>query len=613
MDKEINVLDIETFEENSNVIPFCLCANINNKELIYYGIKKNVIKSFIFDILNNENTNITEIYAHNLNFDGMLIIEYLASSKLNFTIKSLKTNIYWIKIKYIEKVIIIRCSYKILPISLKKIGEIENFEKTLFPYKFIKRWNLEHICKIPDQSFWNDDDYLLFLKLNKKEYDVKKECISYCLNDIILLKKCLKNLFKVIDYIKTGLLENAFSSPSLSHNIFFSLFNYNKINKKINIKDSHHIRSAYFGGRCEVFGNISDHEHIKYYDFKGMYAQSMKEKFHIGNGYYTTKSDITKTGFHTITFNSKNMDLPILPIHSSTGKLLFVNGINTGTYWFEEINYFIEQGGELIKLHYSYIFDKFDFVFNKYIAYFEEIREKGGYYNIFGKLMINSLYGGMGLKNEKTINYITYSLNEFENICKNLNVSKFYKLNDVYIMIINIDYKYKKNMKNKINLEISNRNVSYAAAITSKARIKLHKFFNNVKNDQGRLLYCDTDSIFAGYNKNNINQNISTEKWLNFYNDGIFAAPKTYCVKNNHEFILKIKGISVKNITLEELKIKFYNNLNITFDSQKINAKKDFILKQKNIEKNINLSVYDKRIFSKDKKNTEPITHSYNE
>jgi len=48
---------------------------------------------------------------------------------------------------------------------------------------------------------------------------------------------------------------------------------------------------------------------------------------------------------------------------------------------------------------------------------------------------------------------------------------------------------------------IINSNVIYAAIITSKARIKLYKSFISVQNNGGRLLYCDTDSIFAAYKK----------------------------------------------------------------------------------------------------------------
>jgi hypothetical protein len=73
-----------------------------------------------------------------------------------------------------------------------------------------------------------------------------------------------------------------------------------------------------------------------------------------------------------------------------------------------------------------------------------------------------------------------------------------YKINDIFVLIIDLDKKYKKKF-GYIEKTNSKRNVSYASAITSKARIKLHKLIINVKKDGGRPLYCDTDSVFAGY------------------------------------------------------------------------------------------------------------------
>jgi hypothetical protein len=49
-------------------------------------------------------------------------------------------------------------------------------------------------------------------------------------------------------------------------------------------------------------------------------------------------------------------------------------------------------------------------------------------------------------------------------------------------------------------------NVSIAATITSKARIKLFKAYKSVIKEGGRLLYSDTDSIFAAYERNVIGE-----------------------------------------------------------------------------------------------------------
>jgi hypothetical protein len=81
-----------------------------------------------------------------------------------------------------------------------------------------------------------------------------------------------------------------------------------------------------------VFGNIYNTEHIKYFDFSGMYGQCMMEKFHNGRGGYSTNSDYNLPGFHTIEYKSDMEFLPVLPRRSESGKLLFANGGATGTF-----------------------------------------------------------------------------------------------------------------------------------------------------------------------------------------------------------------------------------------------------------------------------------------
>jgi hypothetical protein len=58
---------------------------------------------------------------------------------------------------------------------------------------------------------------------------------------------------------------------------------------------------------------------------------------------------------------------------------------------------FLKNGGEIIEIYSSYIFEEENYVFKSFIDEFSNIKKKGGMYKIFGKLMINSLYGGFGM------------------------------------------------------------------------------------------------------------------------------------------------------------------------------------------------------------------------
>ena len=129
----------------------------------------------------------------------------------------------------------------------------------------------------------------------------------------------------------------------------------------------------------------------------------------------------------------------------------------------------------------------------------------------------------------------------------------------------------------------------------------------DVIKDGARLLYCDTDSIFAAYNKNDLRNKTNNFDWIDFYSDSVFIAPKTYALKKEKEVIIKIKGINDKNISFDELKKKFYmGNNKLKFENQLNFRKSDFSLKQFYIDKEICLSSYNKRIFINNKKSTIP-------
>jgi hypothetical protein len=150
----MNVYDIETYENDSDVIPYCICFMIESKIYsLYYDENENIVINSLNIIIDSTQKSYIEIYIHNLNFDGMLIINEVSKNKIRYFILAMKTDIYYIEIFYLNKIIKFRCSYKILPLSLRKIGEIENFEKKYFPYKFVNKHNLNYIGEIPHKKY----------------------------------------------------------------------------------------------------------------------------------------------------------------------------------------------------------------------------------------------------------------------------------------------------------------------------------------------------------------------------------------------------------------------------------------------------------------------------
>jgi hypothetical protein len=91
------------------------------------------------------------------------------------------------------------------------------------------------------------------------------------------------------------------------------------------------IRNAYFGGRCEVFGNAYDDELIYHYDFNSMYTNMLRLEYPYGEFYKKRDVSEIKYGFYNVSVAS-DLPLPILPYKNKDGKLIFPNGNFSGTY-----------------------------------------------------------------------------------------------------------------------------------------------------------------------------------------------------------------------------------------------------------------------------------------
>ena len=140
------------------------------------------------------------------------------------------------------------------------------------------------------------------------------------------------------------------------------------------------------------------------------------------------------------------------------------------------------------------------------------------------------------------------------------------------------------------------------------------KHADKILKDGGRILYCDTDSLFIAFKTNRIGS-----RWGEVYLDenkddtiikkACFACSKAYSIVLNKNNITKIKGIPQKNtniMTFDEFEDLFKSD-----KYQKIRMdlfrKKNLQIKIEEILKIVRLSQYDKRIFTNNKKETKPL------
>ena len=245
---------------------------------------------------------------------------------------------------------------------------------------------------------------------------------------ITALKLAEKTINKLYKKYKLNQIKNhIYSISSFAYKCFFKNFNnFNVENKLLECVDGF-IRCGYFGGRCEVFGNPNIGENIEYFDFTAMYSQCMMESFPTGGGFFDINpTEVKKPGFYDITFKSHNMKIPILPHKEcAADKLMFANGKMRGVYWYEEILFFIKGGGEVLKIHSSYVFNEVGCVFKNFIENFINLRWSSKIYNGFAKLCINSFYGRLGVSQNNLESAIITDQMDFENLLRNNLIINF--------------------------------------------------------------------------------------------------------------------------------------------------------------------------------------------
>ena len=396
------------------------------------------------------------------------------------------------------------------------------------------------------------------------------------------------------------LLNSSKSISSLALKSFDKYFNYLNIDTKISTSTDNLVRMAYYGGRCEVFGNLRYNESVYHFDFTGMYSSIMRDSFCYGNStLYENISSTNEPGFYKVDILSLDMHIPVLPYRNN--KLLFPNGMWTGTYWWEELNYFKENGGIILKIYWLLKFDNVGCPFQSFISTFSNYRKNSAFDKVFWKLFINSLSGRFGMAPENETTEIVICDKSYQNIRDHVKILKEKQINNIKIITYANPF---------IRNEVSS-NVTIAAAVTAKARIKLHKAYKDVILNGGRILYSDTDSIFAAFSRDILGETHGEIFWDpnkddTTFDSAIFAIPKGYALMKKNKEIVKLKGYKRSEITFKEFYDAFHFDMDIT--KKQIYFKKTnllpFLLE---IEKTTKLTNYTKRKFNENKTDTSPL------
>lgn len=254
----------------------------------------------------------------------------------------------------------------------------------------------------------------------------------------------------------------------------------------------------------------------------------------------------------------EDIQRPFLPFkRSGDGTLVFPTGKFVGVYFSEELKFAEEHGYLVVPLR-GWQFDRmkspfYDFVHDLYQRRLEA-KEKGDKAMAFiHKTTMNSLYGRFGISPESTTCVIV-SREESHKMALSQDgfIDSTHLDDDLYLVT------YKNKVSDDLFKEMeettkqpANTAVQLSAAIAAYARIVLYPF---IKRDD--CYYTDTDSIVV---QNELPEEmvspseIGKFKKEHYVKEGIFLAPKSYCIHALHEdkeeIIMKHKGPVRKVIT----------------------------------------------------------------
>ena len=308
---KLAVADTETYVDNDNIVPFCLC-------LIYLNEDNEIVKKSFYDedcqddFLDYCATNkIREIYFHNLKFDGWLFKNYKIRDMIYHASRLYSITIICNDVNK-KKRVILKDSLALIPTKLKnfnKMFELGEIEKELYPYNKINKSVVSQNELLIDEckNEFSNEDYDKFKEMlfknkfikNGNKIDIEKLTIFYCMRDCEVLFYGLKkfeqmtmDLFNNINGLNFITI-SGLSYYVMKKNCFKDLEAYAGDIKVF-------IRKSIRGGRCMVRRNqkIKVDDEVVDFDACSLYPSAMNRLFlPTGNVYASNNEDEIKELF----------------------------------------------------------------------------------------------------------------------------------------------------------------------------------------------------------------------------------------------------------------------------------------------------------------------------
>jgi hypothetical protein len=357
-------------------------------------------------------------------------------------------------------------------------------------------------------------------------------------------------------------------------------------------------KTAYFGGRTEIFKKCNNDNNLYKIDMNSAHAWSMTGDMPFK--YYKTvkcggllnKDNINDIYLYNITVHYKgdyNNYIPALLQRTKEGNLATADIIDPIWVWGCELKELSKDKNNIIKCVKYHIYEPKD-IYSDYINYFYKIKTENKKNDIMyqrNKKMLTHFYGKFAQK-ECTTTGVSSTINE---MYAQINGGKLmdFKISDDKIL-----FKYSTINNNDIG-----KLARFSSYISAKTRSKLYETIKQIGDEN--VYYCSTDSIVCSklppaeyLSETRLGLwKIEKENIKNAY----FISPHVYTLDDEN----KAKGIKNEKMNIEDFKT-LYNGKGYT---QKIMTNnKDLIkgIKETEITRTINNS-YNKRVFIGDNSN----------
>jgi len=270
--------------------------------------------------------------------------------------------------------------------------------------------------------------------------------------------------------------------------------------------------TSYRGGIIDVYKPFGNN--IYSYDINGSYSAAMMCPMPIGEPKLKLYSDFLLDGFfgylHVILYVN-NLYVPFIGLRNKDNTNIYPYGCITTVIFSEELKYAMAVNNiKIIKIIKIIEFKK-GIVFDKFVHKFYSLKEKSTNKvdKFIFKMILNSLYGRMGLKSkfdgvilakedeilEYEFLYDTSIISSFSGKTL-LQVSNKLSHNIIEESLlskkaISLNYRLRKKTNNTFSA------IHIASAITSYGRINIDKIKRILLENKFRIFYSDTDSIFT--------------------------------------------------------------------------------------------------------------------